>query len=260
MKTRILALTFFLAVFLFSYGHALAQHTIPKLVIQPKQIFQVGENNILRVDTLVMLDKSTILFDPAKYGELEASVAIIGTDCTISAKGADGVRSKNSGPASDGGKGGDLDLTLHFVELGQLAIDVSGGNGAKGTNGKNGKPGKQDTIEKSTSLNAKGKPMTVITSVPGIAGTNGTDATMGGNGGNGGNLTLKYSTAGFIPIFNQKNRQQNCITILHLAGQQGENGKPGKGGFMSTDGTLLPSAYKASSDGTIQLLKLDNIE
>ncbi|MFD2245880.1 hypothetical protein [Pontibacter ruber] len=245
-----------LIAFTFSTQTASAQQQayLPKLEVQEKKTYVVGPENILRVDTLVMHDKATIKFSPGRDGILEAKVAIIGSNCVIISRGANGINGKDLNPGGDGEHGGNLDLAIHFDSLGKLTIDTRGGNGGAGANGRNGKPGTQDKTETRTVTDSSGKKQTITVTVPGQAGTNGTDATDGGNSGNGGNVRLMYSANNFIPIFNQDKRKTNSIIILNTAGRRGATGKPGKGGYRSVNGVVLYSETTKSQNGQVELI------
>ena len=246
-----------LAVYFCFAPASLAQDTVSKLVIKEKEAYVVGPENVLKVDTLVMLDQATIQFDPKRYAMLEAKVAMIGDKCVILNKGVDGKNSKRLTPGEDGANGGTINIILNFKSLGKLTIDTRGGNGGAGINGKDGYAGEPERTETKTVRDASGKERVVTSVVPPRAGTDGGDATMGGNGGNGGNITLMYSANDFIPVFNQYDRETNSIVILHTAGQRGRTGEPGKGGIASMDGTVKYSDIKNSQDGRIELINLN---
>ncbi|PTX18128.1 hypothetical protein C8N40_107167 [Pontibacter mucosus] len=216
----------------------------------------VAADNILQVDTLIMHDKATIRFSSTRQGVLNAKTAYIGKKCIISARGLDGANGSTNVAGQNGEVGGNLSLQLHFEQLGSLTIDVRGGKGGKGANGKHGRPGIPDRHETKIKRDANGKVTRFEEFVPGILGTNGTDATMGGNGGDGGNTMLMYSTNGFIANFN-RDIHSNNINILYNAGESGWPGTPGKGGFMSVDGILIPSEYRSGRDGNVQLINLN---
>lgn len=272
-----------LASFSFILSYTFAQHPIiPKLVISKGEVYTVGPDNTLLVDTLVMHDKSTIVFAPETQGMLQASVAIIGNKCTISSKGNNGAHTNvgvapnrremgktlehtgktllngdviNADPIDNGTRGqdgGDLKLTLHFERLGSLTIDSCGGRGGNGTNGKNGKKGTPDRQYERKVVGANGQYVPEIVVIPGKKGTDGSDATAGITGGNGGNIDLTYSTNAFIPVFNH-DRAQHSISLLHTAGETGRDGLPGKGGFNSFDGRVVHARLTPSKDGEVKL-------
>lgn len=271
------------AFFLLTATCALAQHTAtPKLVLAKGETYTMGPGNTLLVDTLIMHDKSTIVFAPEKQGMLQAKVAIIGDKCTISSRGKDGASSNvgvapqraqerrtvnntgmvlangetvNADPMDHGTRGqdgGHLVLVMHFDRLGSLTIDSRGGRGGNGTNGKNGKKGTPDRYETRKVLGANGQYITESVLILGIKGTDGSDATAGIAGGNGGNIDLTYSTNNFIPVFNNV-KSKNRISVLHTAGETGRDGIPGLGGQNSIDGRVVHARLVDSKDGELKL-------
>ncbi|MBB6610938.1 hypothetical protein H7F15_07815 [Pontibacter sp. Tf4] len=234
--------------------HAQAQNQhYTKLELKPKEVFIVGPGNVLLVDTLIMHDKATIKFSPSSPGTLKANVAYIGSKCTISSRGEDGLHTRKNRPGTRGSNGGDLDITMHFQELSSLLIDTQGGTGGNGLHGKNGRPGTPDRNEKRIVKGNKGVDIVTYELVPGIPGTDGKNATQGYIGGNGGNITFTYSTAAFIPVFNHANAPHS-ITLLHTVGDTGKDGTPGKGGFNSKDGELILEKKPQATDGQIRLV------
>jgi hypothetical protein len=110
--------------------------------------------------------------------------------------------------------------------LGSLTIDARGGNGDKGHDG---------VTEERASKTLSDGDGTYKSIAPVRAATAGG---TGGNGGNGGNITLTYSTADFIPIFNQS-RKKKSIILLYKGGTGGKPGRFGKiNGQNGTDGKV----------------------
>lgn len=234
---------------------AFAQTThIGKLELKPKQVYIVGPDNTLLVDTLIMHDKSVIQFSPEKPGVLKAAVAIVGSNCEILSRGENGQDSEYKTRGTRGKNGGDLNITMHFDKLKSLVIDTRGGTGGDGRDGRNGKNGIKDRREKKIIKGAKGQDIITYEHIPGTPGTNGTNATTGLPGGNGGNISFTYSTKNFIPVFNHS-KARNSITLLHTVGDAGRDGKPGLGGFQSEDGILEHKKEPGSVDGQIRLYK-----
>ncbi|PKV63302.1 hypothetical protein [Pontibacter ramchanderi] len=234
------------------------QRPLSKLVVAKGETYVAGPDNIILVDTLIMQDRATIKFDPSQYGVLEAKVAYIGQKCLISSKGTNGSKGNRENAGSNGANGGDLTVSVHLAALGSLIIDTSGGDGGRGADGNNGAAGIKDRHETRTVTDPVTKQTTTTTVlVPGQPGTAGSDATMGGSGGNGGNLTLQYSTGGFIPIFNNEAVKKNSIRIHTTGGRQGQSGQPGKGGFQRADGGIKFSEIIPSSEGKIMLINRD---
>lgn len=230
---------------------------ISKLELKPKQVYLVGADNILSVDTLIMGDKSVIRFSPEAPGALRVGKAFVGEKCTIESRGKDGEHTRKGRPGTQGYDGGDLDIIIHFEELKSLIVDTQGGAGGNGLNGKNGKRGIPDRQEKKIIKGAKGEDIITYEFIPGIAGTNGTNASQGHKGGNGGDIILTYSTASFIPVFNHTNATHS-ITLLHTIGNTGKDGLPGKGGFNSQDGEVVYEKKLEPVDGQIRLIRADS--
>lgn len=262
-------------------GKASAQNTIPKLVINKKTTYTVDSTNILRVDTLIMQDKSVLQFASSKYGLLEANVTIIGKDCVISAKGEDGEPGDNgrsgkyesfgnpnattsimkdgeNGKEGEHGKdASNLTVRLHFIALGSLTLDMRGGDGGEGGSGGNGARGSEDTSEMRSGTDINGKSYNYTVIEPGRPGGDGGHAAPGGSSGDGGNLVFMYSTDGFIPVFNQQGRSINSITILTQSGKSGKAGKPGGGGIAARSGNPAFNVNYSSKNGQIMLINMD---
>ncbi|MEJ8801379.1 hypothetical protein [Pontibacter sp. H249] len=232
-----------------------------KLVVEKGKKYVVSSDNTLRVDTLIMFDKSSIVFNPELHGTLEVKVAIIGNGCVIISKGADGAKNRSKSDATHGQNGGNLTIQLGLERLGSLIIDTRGGNGAQGRNGHDGQPGTKSRTETITYRDSQGVVQSYKVLHPGEPGTDGSNATQGGNAGNGGNLLFTYSTSGFVPVFNQEQRDTNSITILHKAGQKGRDGIPGKArDLRNRSGTVEYVESKTSIDGHVVLHNLNPIE
>jgi hypothetical protein len=224
MKNR-LSLFTLLFTFVFS-SSASAQQVISKLEIKAKEAYKVGPENRLLVDTLIMHDKATILFNQEIPAYIGANLAIIGKKCSFITKGQNALV-RASGPTSlNGQDGGDIEIDMHFRKLGSLIVDARGGMGEKGDEGRGEVASVSrtdgDGVTKSISPMINGR-------APG----------PGGNGGFGGNIHFTYSTSGFIPLFNQK-RNTNSIILLNTGGKEGKaginsrfQGKPGLDGEVT---------------------------
>ncbi|NEM98116.1 hypothetical protein [Pontibacter burrus] len=256
MKTRI---SLPAIILLFLSLQAGAQTTkLTRLEIKEKEVYIVGPENSLIVDTLIMQDKATIRFSPEKAGILNADMAIIGENCTISSKGADGLDANEKISGSAGQNGGDLKITIHFDKVGSLTIDTRGGQGGNGLQGKNGAKGIKEYSKVSFIKEPDGKTIRVVENSPEQLGTDGTNATTGFNGGNGGDIELEYSTNNFIPIFNNS-KGKNNIFIVTKGGIYGRDGKPGKGGIGKRDGKLIQTNKVKSVDGQIKLKNVGSV-
>ena len=207
-----------------------AQQTISKLVIKEKEVYQVGPDNILLADTLVMHRKASIQFNPELPAFMGVNTAFIGKDCKIVAKGLDGSLRRTGVRGSDGQDGNHAEINIHFETLGSLTVDARGGNGDTG----------EDGVSELASTKKADGDGTYKNAAPVRAAKAGG---AGGRGGNGGNVTFTYSTSGLIPRFNQY-RKQNAIIILQ---QGGTGGKPGLYGKIN------------GQDGKVGEIKLVNM-
>lgn len=266
MKTRNLLSAIAL---LFLSMQAGAQTTkLTKLEIKAKEVYIVGPENSLIVDTLIMHDKATIQFSPEQAGVLKANVSYIGNKCIITSRGANGTHSTHNALGTAGQHGGNLAVTLNLQKLGSLTIDSRGGKGGNGS-----------TVSRDLDIKGFGEKETKksdgrtskeITTIPTgfirrSVEDDRSDATTGLNGGNGGNIEFTYSTTGFIPVFNNA-KAKHSITLLHMAGEAGKNGIPSKAGRYTTDGKLLPSDGKLiqldtpeAVDGELRLVNVNGI-
>lgn len=191
-----------------------AQSAISRLVINENEVYQVGPDNVLLADTLVMHDKATIQFNQGKPALMGVNAAFIGRNCKVIAKGLDGSFRRTDVYASNGQDGSPAEVNIHFVTLGSLVIDTGGGNGDTG----------EDGVSELASTTKSDGDGTYKSAAPVHAPKAGGP---GGRGGNGGNITLTYSTQDFIPRFNQY-RKQNSIILLYKGGTGGKPGRYGK--------------------------------
>jgi hypothetical protein len=251
MKIQTLVLT--LIVFLICFDADAQTNNNRKLEIHPYEIFFVGPENELDLDTLIMHNNSILRFDPSKPAKLIARAAFIGRKCKITAKGADGRSGNSANSGEDGEDGGKLDVFLNFESLGWLTIDVRGGDGGRGASGESGLRGKPTKTETRSYIDAKGKLQTTTIVELGDPGTDGTDATRGGSGGNGGQLKLAYDSKSFTPTFNQSKRKAHSVNILYAGGVKGKDGAPGSGGIGSKNGIVKYTPTKASNEGQIEV-------
>jgi hypothetical protein len=257
-----------LIVFLFvlSAGSLLAQVRVNKLIIRANEKYVLDpSSDILVVDTLIMMDSSSLVLNKLKRDNIvRAEVAIFGNHCIIDGRGVNGKPGRDgkqgftpSGPCLDGTPGKDglkgldgtpavnLFLYLEIIKIkGQLIVDLSGGNGGRGGNGGMGGGGSQGTIH-----------------CVGGNGANGGNAAQGGNGGNGGSLTLSSKKT---PAANQwvgnKILVKNAGGYSGIAGKIGyygsaglgpsrKNGKDGQPGLESKGGVAgLPGNTKFESN------------
>lgn len=238
--------------------------SVPKLEIKSGQVYVVGPDNNLIVDTLIMHNKAEIKFAANTAGTMVVKAAYVGDGCTITSTGTDGEHGKRNGPATNGENGGDLELNVHFIKLGSLAIDTRGGDGGNGYSGKNGsKPVSQKVATKV--MQPDGNYTTVYKTVIVKTGSEGERGTAAGSGGSGGNITLTYSSAEFVINFNRNARySQKATRHINIMTQAGKTGIPGKDGrsyvgFQEAGsavitGAPIPVPYQRQTDGQLKLI------
>lgn len=156
-------------------------------VIVPKGVQAFVAIVDIRIDTLVMEDKSSMEFSFPLHSMLVKQAYLHGS---VSWKGV-------GRPGIDAGTRGahGVDLTLHidFYELGRLVIDTRGGAGANG-------------------VSPKARRGYVNISSPG----------NGGKGGNGGTIRLSYRCQGFTPRFDKGSKE-----AIHFKVKGGPGGMGG---------------------------------
>lgn len=173
---------------------SLAQVRVSTLVVRKNEVYRLNPSDIIVADTLIMMDSSRIVLNGLKPENfIRVSVAIIGNNCSIEGKGANGQRGRdgaagitivgpcrngtdgrNGGRGLDGAPGIKLFLYIDKINsFGSLTVDLSGGNGGDGGNGGAGGGGSPGTNQ-----------------CNGGNGGNGGNAGAGGNGADGGVLTL----------------------------------------------------------------------
>lgn len=231
-------------LFLFITGSLSAQVRVSKLVIKAKEVYTLGQSDILVADTLIMMDSSRLVLNKLK-GEnfIRVKVARFGNYCTIDGKGYDGQPGRNGAPGTtptgpclngspgrdgtrglDGTKGLNLFMYLEKVTIrGQLIVELSGGSGGKGGQGGNGGGGSPGTRH-----------------CNGGNGANGGKAGAGGNGGNGGTLTI---SAPKPQVFKDLVIAKKII----VNNNGGVAGPSGKGGYHG--GAGLGPSKKNGKDG-----------
>ncbi len=174
------------------------QVRVRSLVIKSKEVYELGQSDILVADTLIMRDSSKIVLNKLKQDNfIRVQVAIFGNGCVIEGNGYNGKAGRNGrdgetpfGPCQNGtdgrvgSKGLDgvnaVNLFLYFNTLtikGKIFINLTGGHGGNGGRGGNGGGGSPGTVH-----------------CKGGNGGNGANGSTGGVGGNGGTLTLNCAT------------------------------------------------------------------
>jgi hypothetical protein len=237
----------------------MGQVRVSKLVIKPKEIFELGQTDILVADTLVMMDSSRMVLNRLKAENyIRAKVAIFGNACVIDGSGLNGKSGRKGkdgetpiGPCKDGSdgrpgaKGLDgvhaVNLFLYFDQLhikGKIFINLTGGHGGNGGSGGNGGGGSPGTVH-----------------CIGGNGGNGANGALGGNGGDGGILTLSCTscpaTEGLIGPKILVSNGGGSFGFGGIAGYEGPPGlgpykKNGVGGRKGLDGINGKSGNKGS--------------
>jgi hypothetical protein len=220
----------FLALLLSCCAPAWGQIRLTKLVLQPKQVYELTGSDILVVDTLIMHDSSRIVFSRLKPDIfIHAKKAIFYSGVRFEGKGIHGLPGRKgrtgtspSSPCSDGGVGmkgtegtsggAGINLSLFLADIsvkGTLLIDVSGGDGGDGGAGGPG---------------GGGGPGTRL-----CPGGNGGAGAAGANGGNGGAAGTVTFTSIAIPELRFMLGEK--IYISNYGGNHGLGGDGGMGGY-----------------------------
>lgn len=209
---------------------AWGQIRFTKLVLKPKEIYEIKESDILVVDELIMMDSSKIILNKLKPDNfIHAKSATFGKGCVIDGVGIPGLKGRNGrtglsivSPCTDGGPGtvgtegtnggAGTNLSLYLFDIavnGTLIIDVSGGNAGDGGNGGSGGGGG-----------------------PGLRlckGGNGGSGGAGSNGGNGGNSGSVTFNASRIPEL--RTMLGVRIIVRNYGGDLGLGGEGGASGL-----------------------------
>ena len=227
-------------VFLFlaflSVASAFSQVHVSRLVIKPKEVYELGQTDILVADTLIMMDSSRIILNKLKTDNfIRTKIAIFGNGCIIDGSGIEGkagrkgkdgetpigpCRNASSGRIGarglDGGNGINLSFYVEKLTIkGKIFITLTGGNGGAGGEGGHGGGGSPGTVH-----------------CTGGNGGNGADGGNGGNGGNGGTLTLNCATC--------PSTKGLINTKIYISSNGGRLGASGRGGYDGPPG-LGPS-------------------
>jgi hypothetical protein len=208
---------------------ACAQVRVSKLVIKSKEVYEMGQSDIIVADTLIMMDDSRIVLNSLKKENfIRVGVAVFGNNCVIEGHGLNGKPGQNGKPYSvptgpcqngapgrngmrglDGGIGINLFLYIDKITAkGRLTISLTGGHGGNGGDGGEGGGGSPGTLH-----------------CRGGNGGNGGNGAAGGNGGEGGTLTVGGKD---VPVI--KAMIGNYIILLNKGGNFGYAGISGSGG------------------------------
>lgn len=207
-------------------AQVLGQVRVSKLVIKPKEVYELVQSDILVADSLIMMDSSRLSLNRLKQENfIRAQVVVFGKGCVIDGRGIEGKpgRKGKDGsqpfvPCNDGTSarpgmrgldgGNAINLSLYFGRIvfrGRAFIDLRGGNGGDGGDGGNGGGGSSGTVH-----------------CKGGNGGNGANGGPGGNGGNGGVLTISCPQYEKIEDIIGKE-----IIFLNAGGSFGYRGKGG---------------------------------
>lgn len=208
---------------------SLAQIRLSKLIIQKGQRYEILNSDIAVIDTLIMLDSSSIQLNTQKKSNfLHAKKMVVGKGCQIVGTGSVGkngspgqVGVQFGGPCRNGTDGSDgtaglpgsdatnLSIYLTNLELnGTLIINLMGGNGGdggKGGDGGNGGSGTKVCQGGTGGKGGKGGP--------------------GADGGKGGNLLVQCKVCPDLRLL-----QNEKLFIKVYGGYAGLGGEKGMGG------------------------------
>ncbi|MBL7865193.1 MAG: hypothetical protein JNK10_09970 [Cyclobacteriaceae bacterium] len=220
-----------------SFGiQAFGQVRLHTLVIKSKEVYELKGSDILVVDTLIMMDSSTLVLNKLKKDNfIHAKKVVFYRGSLIEGKGVAGLPGRNgragtssSSPCSDGGSGtkgtdgtdggSGINLFMSFNDIvlhGVPVIDVSGGDAGDGGDGGTGGGGGSGTR----------------LCVGGNGGSGG-PGSNGGNGGGGGAITFHATS---IPELRSMLGEQ--IIIKNFGGNLGYAGDGGGGGFAGLNPT-----------------------
>ena len=222
---------------------ALGQVRLHTLIVKPKEVYELKGTDILVVDTLILMDSSTLMLNKLKTENfIHAKKLVLHKGSLIDGKGIHGIPGRggrpgpsSTAPCSNGGSGlqgtegtnggHGISLFLSFQDIvihGIATIDVSGGDAGDG--GKGGIGGGGGT---GTRL---------------CAGGNGGIGGPGSNGGHGGDAGTLTFQAKQIPEL--RSMLGDRILVRNYGGNPGVGGEGGGGGYAG-----LNAAGKSSLDG-----------
>ena len=202
------------------------------LHVKANELYLLGKTHqYLQLDELILENGAQLVLDETiEFVSITAAKAKIGTKVFIIAKGKSGAHGIDAASLADaqgclppangaaggdgapGGRGKDVQLTLHLIEFGDLTIDTSGGAGGAGGEGGDGQTADQGD---SCSL---------------VAGGNAGRGGQAGDGGDGGHVQVTYSSSHTQLLMTAK--QQTTVVTDGGLGEKG--GKPGAAGEGST--------------------------
>lgn len=251
----------FVLLFLVAATCTYAQIRVTKLILEPKEKFVIEKSDILVVDTLVMLDSSSIVLNLSKKDNfIHAKEVIVGAGCAIIGHGLNGSRGipgdrgitarapcrrgLPGGNATEGGMGQDgINLSLYFSSLkvnGSITINLNGGDGGDGGNGGVGGDGGSGTR--------------VCVAGDGGRGGNGAN---GANGGKGGALNINCKSCEDLHLITG-----HKLIVKNFGGLAGVGGDGGQGGHAGLgpagDGKNGQKGFNGANaqlgkDGTVNL-------
>jgi hypothetical protein len=215
--------------FLLFISTSWSQIRLNKLILEPKEKYQMLGTDIIVVDTLVMHDSSSIILNASKPDNfIHVKIASIGKGCRIFGHGINGIsgrqgengptqtapcRSGSSGKEAFPGERGRDAVSLSFylgvMKInGSLIINLNGGDGGNGGTGGRGGDGGSGTR--------------VCPAGDGGSGGNGAD---GGDGGNGGAFSITCKQCSDLHLL-----MGEKLIIKNYGGFGGVGGDGGQGG------------------------------
>lgn len=233
-----------------------SQVRLSRLELKRGEKYQIVNNDILVVDTLIMRDSSSILLNVGKAENfIHAKRLIAGDHCSIVAKVASGKTGKtgeaganqqapcrngaNGKKAFDGEPGKDginLSMYLDYLTItGTLTINLNGGDGGDGGKGGRGGDGGSGTRV-----------------CPAGNGGDGGDGANGGAGGRGGSFTITCKACPDIHLMmGNKLVVKNYGGFGGLGGDGGYGGQAGLGPKVDGKNGLRGKEGQRASDGKV---------
>jgi len=248
--------------FLLFTSFSWAQIRLSKLIIEPKEKYQILGTDIIVVDTLVMQDSSSIFLNSSKQDNfIHSKIASFGKGCAIYGGGINGTSGKTgengitqSAPCRNGQPGKDatagergkdaINLSLYLTIMkisGSLIINLNGGDGGKGGNGGRGGDGGSGTRV-----------------CPAGDGGNGGKGADGGDGGNGGAFSISCKQCPDLHlIMGEKLITKNYGGFGGVGGDGGLGGQAGLGPVRDGKNGSRGTEGKHASQGKAGLVTLN---
>lgn len=239
-----------------------AQIRLNKLVLEPKEKYQILATDIIVVDTLVMNDSSSILLNSSKQDNfIHVKIASFGKGSMIFGQGINGTPGKQgengltqSAPCRNGSLGKNafpgergkdaISLSLYLTTMkinGSLIIILNGGDGGNGGVGGRGGDGGSGTR--------------VCSAGDGGNGGNGAD---GGDGGNGGAFSISCKQCSDLHLLmGEKLIVKNYGGFGGVGGEGGSGGQAGLGSLKDGKNGQRGTEGRHASEGKAGLVTLN---